>query len=88
GLTGTLVYVPAPIPHWPRLGAEAGAPRSIIEHAVQLGGRRYADVSVPGCASKIANSIELVWNFIAPDPGRITRLADVFHKVDANIDAL
>ena len=55
---------------------------------IRQSGRRYADVSLPNCERKLACSVEMGWNYIAPQPDGMKRLADAFHKVEENLTAL
>ena len=81
-------YVPSPISKWSRLNPDAGGPRTMWDDAVRRSGRDYAATELPNCEHKIAHSLEMGWNYIAPDEERMLRVADAFHKVEENLDAL
>lgn len=85
GIAGAMAYVPVPLSSFPRLNPASAAPRTMWQDLIRQSGRRYASVSLPGCQRKIARSVELPWNYIAPDRDRMQRLADVFSRIDEQL---
>jgi hypothetical protein len=51
-------------------------------------GRRYGELELPGVERKVESGVELVWNYVEDDAGRIEALAAIFEKVEANLPAL
>jgi dTDP-4-amino-4,6-dideoxygalactose transaminase len=85
---GAFVYVTSPIPSWPRLDPDSGAPRTMWQEVVRQSGQDYASLELPGCAAKIERSIELSWNYVLPDPEKMDRLAAAFLKVEEFLPSL
>ncbi|MBI4603143.1 MAG: aminotransferase class V-fold PLP-dependent enzyme [Planctomycetes bacterium] len=82
-------YVPAPIAHWERLKTHGYAgPKTIWTKHLQAAGADYRSQRFPGCEAKIKKSLDMDWNYIGDDPGRMRRLADVFLKVEEGLPAL
>ena len=82
-------YVPAPIPDWHRLHWESyKGPRILWMDALKRNGIDYRKVEVPNCRHKIANSVEMGFNFTRPAVGQMARIGEIVAKVDANLDAL
>ncbi|MGH9361962.1 MAG: hypothetical protein ACRD2T_08590, partial [Thermoanaerobaculia bacterium] len=48
----------------------------------------YRAVDFPNCRWKIERSLDIDWNYIRPDAARMRRIADIFAKVEQNLDAL
>ena len=82
-------YVPSPIPYWERLKTNGyRGPKTIWTKPLRAAGVRYRSQKFPGCDEKVRRAVDMDWNYIKREPGRMRRLADVFEKVEANIDAL
>jgi len=88
GIVGITTYVPSPIYKWRRLDPDAGGPRAMWHDTIRRSGRKYSAVELPGCETKVAKSLELSWNYIAPDEERMKRLAEVFYKVEDSLPTL
>ena len=48
----------------------------------------YSKVELPQCDHKAAHSLEMGWNYFDDDEPAIRRIAEAFHKVESNLDAL
>jgi len=82
-------YVPSPIPTWPRLHwQDYDGPKVMWTESLRQSGIDYRDVSVPNCERKIAQSVEMGWNYIQPDTAKMQQLANAFIKVEENLSAL
>lgn len=82
-------YVPSPIPSWPRLHWQTyDGPKVMWTESLRQSGVDYREVRVPNCERKIATSVEMGWNYVEPDEGKMKHLASVFHKVEENLSAL
>ena len=82
-------YVPAPIPRWERLRTRGyQGPKTPWTRQLREAGVDYRALSFPGCELKVRRSVDMDWNYIKRLPGRMQRLADVFSKVEENLDAL
>ena len=82
-------YVPAPIPDWHRLHwKDYKGPRILWMEALERNGVDYARAEIPNCRKKIANSVEMGFNFVRPDARMMARAAAIVHKVEGGIDAL
>ncbi len=83
-------YVPAPIPHWERMRTDRGyrGPRTTWTEPLRRAGVDYRRERYPGAERKIERSIDMDWNYIRLDALRMRRMADVFAKIEENIDAL
>ena len=86
---GCFQYVPSPIPTWPRLHWQTYAgPKVMWTEPLRQSGVDYRAVSVPNCERKIAQSVEMGWNYVEPSEAKMQQLASAFHKVESNLDAL
>jgi len=82
-------YVPAPIPDWSRLHWQGyTGPRVSWLAALEMAGVDYRGLALPNCRHRVANSIETRFDFIDDRADMVTRMAEVVHKVEANIGAL
>jgi dTDP-4-amino-4,6-dideoxygalactose transaminase len=82
-------YIPSPIPTWPRLHWQTyEGPKVMWTEPLRQSGIDYRDVRVPSCQSKIAQSVEMGWNYIEPSEGKMARLASAFTKVEESLPAL
>jgi dTDP-4-amino-4,6-dideoxygalactose transaminase len=82
-------YVPSPIPDWPRLHwQDYRGPRVSWMRALQDAGVDYRGMALPACRWRVANSIETRFDFVDPQEKMVNRMAEIIHKVEANIDAL
>jgi dTDP-4-amino-4,6-dideoxygalactose transaminase len=82
-------YVPAPIPHWERLRTRGyRGPRTLWTELLEEAGVRYRKERFPGCEAKIRRALDMDWNYLRDLPGRMERLAAVFHKVEESLPAL
>jgi dTDP-4-amino-4,6-dideoxygalactose transaminase len=86
---GCFQYIPSPIPTWPRLHWQTyDGPKIMWTEPLRQSGIDYREVSVPNCERKIAQSVEVGWNYIEPSPAKMQQLASAFLKVEANLPAL
>jgi dTDP-4-amino-4,6-dideoxygalactose transaminase len=86
---GIFAYVPAPISSWRRLQWQTyDGPKVMWTEALRQNGIDYTQVEVPNCEHKVAHSLEIGWNYIDVDEGKMQRMASAFEKVEANLDAL
>jgi dTDP-4-amino-4,6-dideoxygalactose transaminase len=83
-----LVYTRAPIPHWPRLQPDSGAPRTMWERMLRELPTPLAEAEVPNCELKTARSIELDWPWSVPDRDTMRQVAGTFHKIEEQLPAL
>ncbi len=82
-------YVPAPIPHWERLRASGyRGPKTIWTKHLRDARVRFRGQRFPACEEKISKSLDMEWNFIRQDAGRMRRLASIFTKLEENLPAL
>ena len=81
-------YVPSPISTWKRLDPNYDGPRVMWTQTLKANGVDYASMETPNAEHKVAHSIEIPWNYIDVDPGKMKRLASVFQKVEENLDEL
>jgi dTDP-4-amino-4,6-dideoxygalactose transaminase len=82
-------YVPAPIPDWHRLDWKGyKGPRILWMDALKRNGIDYAKAEVPNCRRKIAQSVEMGFNFTRPASRQMARIGEIVSKVDGNIEAL
>ncbi|HRI82909.1 MAG TPA: DegT/DnrJ/EryC1/StrS family aminotransferase [Opitutaceae bacterium] len=82
-------YVPAPIPDWARLHWQGySGPRVSWLAALEKAGVDYRGLALPNCRHRVANSIETRFDFIDDRADMVMRMAEVVHKVEANIGAL
>ena len=82
-------YVPSPIPDWPRLHwQDYRGPRVSWMRALEQAGVDYRNMALPNCRWRVANSIETRFDFVDPQEKMVNRMAEIIHKVEANIDAL
>jgi dTDP-4-amino-4,6-dideoxygalactose transaminase len=88
GLAGATAYVPSPIYKWRRLDPESGGPRTMWQENLRRSGRTYSDLSLPGCEAKVASSLELPWNYIVASEEHMKQLAQVFQKLEDNLETL
>jgi len=82
-------YVPSPIPSWERLRtAGYRGPKTIWTRPLRAAGVKYRSLELPGCEEKVRRAVDMDWNYIRRTPGRMRALANVFEKIEANLDAL
>jgi dTDP-4-amino-4,6-dideoxygalactose transaminase len=86
---GIFAYVPTPISGWRRLQWQTyDGPKVMWTEALRQNGIDYSQVEVPNCEHKVAHSLEISWNYIDVDEGKMIRMASAFEKVEANLDDL
>jgi hypothetical protein len=86
---GCFQYIPSPIPTWPRLHWQTyDGPKVMWTEPLGQSGIDYREVRVPSCEKKIAQSVEMGWNYIEPSEEKMARLASAFAKVEENLPAL
>jgi len=83
-------YVPSPIPHWERMRTDRGyrGPRTTWTEQLRRAGVDYRGERYPGAERKIDRSLDMDWNYIRRDAARMRAMADIFAKVEENIDSL
>jgi dTDP-4-amino-4,6-dideoxygalactose transaminase len=82
-------YVPAPIPYWERMRTRGyKGPKTIWTRNLAAAGADYRARRLPGCEEKVRQSLDMDWNYLKYDPGRMQRLADIFVNVEENLPAL
>ena len=82
-------YIPSPIPTWPRLHWQTyDGPKVMWTESLRQSGIDYREVRIPNCERKIAQSVEMGWNYIEPSEQKMHRLASAFIKVEENLPAL
>lgn len=82
-------YVPSPIPDWKRLHwQDYQGPKVSWLSALEAAGVDYRDMALPNCRHRVANSIETRFDFVDPQEEMVDRMAEIIHKVEANIEAL
>ncbi len=82
-------YIPSPIPTWPRLHWQTyDGPKVMWTESLRQSGIDYRAVEVPNCEKKIAQSVEMGWNYVDASDEKMGRLASAFAKVDENLPAL
>ncbi len=82
-------YVPSPIPSWERLRIRGySGPKTMWTRQLQEARADYRSQSFPGCEEKVRRAVDMDWNYIRRERGRMKRLADVFLKIEDCLDAL
>jgi dTDP-4-amino-4,6-dideoxygalactose transaminase len=82
-------YVPSPIPSWPRLQWQTyRGPRTTWQENLRRAKVVYRKEDVPNCCHKVEHGVEMLFRFYKPAKRVMHRIADIVHKVEANIDAL
>lgn len=82
-------YVPSPIPDWPRLHwQDYRGPRVSWLSALAAAKVDYRGMALPHCRWRVANSIETRFDYVDPSEPMVDRIAEIIHKVEANIGAL
>jgi dTDP-4-amino-4,6-dideoxygalactose transaminase len=81
-------YVTRPLSSCLRLRADSGAPRTVWTEPMRRSSVDYDALQLPGCDAKIAQSLEISWNYIEPADARVVEMADAFAKVEENLPAL
>jgi len=86
---GLFGYVPSPISTWKRLHWwDYAGPKVMWIDNLKRHKIRYDRADVSNCETKIRRSVEMGWNYTKPSKAKMKKLADVFYKVQANLDAL
>jgi len=86
---GIFAYVPSPIPSWNRLHWQTyDGPKVMWTETLRWAEVDYTEVELPNCERKIACSLEMSWNHTQVNEAGMKRLANAFHKVEENLDAL
>ena len=78
-------YVPSAIPSWPRIQPDYSGPRVLWTENIERNGVDYSSVELPGCEKRLAQAIEMGWNYIEYDEGSMADLAGAFEKVERNV---
>ncbi len=82
-------YVPSPIPDWKRLHwQDYAGPRVSWLSALEQAGVDYRNLDLPNCRHRIANSIEMRFDYIDDQEPMIDRTVEIILKVEAHIGAL
>ncbi len=82
-------YVPSPIPDWPRLHwQDYRGPRVSWLSTLEAAKVDYRGMALPNCRWRVANSIETRFDYVDPNEAMVNRMAEIIHKVEANIGAL
>ncbi|MFI5357743.1 MAG: DegT/DnrJ/EryC1/StrS family aminotransferase [Opitutales bacterium] len=82
-------YVPSPIPDWKRLHWQGyTGPRVSWLSALEAAKVDYRGLALPRCRYRVAHSIETRFDFIDDQEDMVSRMAEIVHKVEANIGAL
>lgn len=82
-------YVPSPIPDWPRLHwQDYAGPRASWLSTLEQAGVDYRGMALPHCRHRVANSIEMRFDYIDDQTAMIERMAEIILKVEAHIDEL
>jgi dTDP-4-amino-4,6-dideoxygalactose transaminase len=83
-----VAYVERALNASPRLAADWKGPRVSWTRLMAESGTTPRSAYLPGCTTKVASSIEIPWNFVEPDPPRMSALADAFIKLEERLDDL
>ena len=79
-------YVPSPVPDWPRLyWQHYDGPRVSWLSTLERYGADYRGMALPNCRWRVANAIEIHFDFIEPSEAAVARIAEIFLKVEAGI---
>ena len=82
-------YIPSPVSSWPRLHWQTyDGPKIMWTEPLRQSGIDYRQVSLANCEAKIAQSVEMGWNYVTPDASKMAKLASVFHKIEENLEPL
>jgi len=82
-------YVPSPIPDWPRLHwQDYKGPRVSWLSSLAAAKVDYRGMALPNCRWRVANSIETRFDYVDPNEAMVNRIAEIIHKVEANIGTL
>lgn len=82
-------YVPSPISDWPRLHWQNyKGPRVSWLSSLEAAKVDYRGMALPNCRWRVANSIETRFDYVDPNEAMVDRIAEIIHKVEANIGAL
>jgi dTDP-4-amino-4,6-dideoxygalactose transaminase len=82
-------YVPSPIPDWPRLHwQDYRGPAVSWLSSLRAANVDYRNLPLPQCRWRVANAIETRFDFVDPCDDQVSRMLDIIHKVESNIDAL
>lgn len=82
-------YVPSPISDWPRLHwQDYKGPRVSWLSSLAAAKVDYRGMALPNCRWRVANSIETRFDYVDPNEAMVDRIAEIIHKVEANIGAL
>ena len=63
-------------------------PRAPWMEQLRRSGIDYRRIEVPNCRYKVDHALEISFNFYRPAKKWMVCMAAIFHKVEANIDAL
>lgn len=83
-----VAYVERGLHESPRLRPDSAGPRVMWSGAIRRAGFDPAAKELPGCARKIATSIEIPWNFPDVDEDLMRGLASAFVKLEENLSEL
>jgi hypothetical protein len=75
---GAFNYVPAPITQWKRMNC------GWFKHLP----RNYHKVETPNAQYKVDHAIEISFNWYRPARKAMQQIADIFYKVESQLDAL
>ena len=85
----SFAYVPSPIPDWPRLHwQDYAGPKASWLSTLEQAGIDYRDMALPQCRHRVANSIEMRFDYVDDQTAMIERMAEIILKVEANIGEL
>ena len=81
-------YIHRPVNRAQRLSPDWRGPRVLWTENLRRARYDPTKVELPHAEAQIKNHFNLVWNYIAYEPGLIQEIIDVFVKLDENLDAL
>lgn len=83
------VYVPAPLPEWRRFHWQTyDGPRIFWMDNLRRSGIDYHSQELVNVRTKVDRALQLGWNYIEPEAGRMEALAAAFQKVEAQLGEL
>lgn len=83
-----LVYVESALNRSPRLSPDWDGPRVMWTETIRRSGSDPTKAELPGCERKIAQSIEIPWNYFREDEALMASIADAFVKIEEQLDDL
>jgi len=82
-------YVPSPIPAWRRMNWQGyRGPKVMWMESLRRAGVDYRKVRLPNCERKIAQSLEMGFNFTRVSRPTMQRMADAFYRIQEGIGEL